>query len=145
MQRMSLFWHVPQCFMSPFFIQIVLLLFHPISFHQSPPICLSSISHYQVKTEHTFSTFQSRSSSTWSQRFIRARNNLFRHYFIFAPGNISSSCWSDTPRAVGAWFSCRALWVRIQPNFPSWCHFTLAARACKRKGKRKKHSSQKQN
>lgn len=57
--------------------------------------------------------------------------------FLFAPGNISSSCWPDPSPAVGAWFSCRALWVCIQPNFPSWCHFTLAVWAARGKEKGK--------
>lgn len=135
MQRISPFWPAPQCFTSPFFHPDVFIASspNPFSSKSSRPNCLSSIKPHQVKTEQTFSTFDLHLCQEWP----------FQTFYFSPLANISSSCWSDTPPAVGAWFSCRALWVRIQPNFPStWCHFTLAAWAVRGKGKRKKTTTQ---
>lgn len=55
--------------------------------------------------------------------------------------NISSSHWADTPPAIAPWFSCRALRVRTQSDFPSvWCHVSLAGWAVR--GKEKKEKTQ---
>lgn len=87
--------------------------------------------------------------SPWVAAFWVRHRRPSQTWFDSCPlTNISPPYWSDTPPTLVAWFSCRALWVCIQPNFPStWCHFTLAAWAVRGKGKRrkKKKTQQKQN
>lgn len=139
----------PACasvFYVPFFsIRINLLLLHPVPFHQKPshPICLCSISpHHQVKTERTFSTFQSTCCCSIWRRASSVPGITFSGIIFSSLINISSSCWTDTPLAIGPWFSCRALWVYVRkPYFPSaWCHFSLAAWAVRGKGGERKNT-----
>lgn len=125
-----------------FSIRMYLLHLHPVPFIKSPPIpsvCpLSLLIIRSKQSQWTFSTFQSMCCcSTW-QRASSVPGITFSDIILFSsPINVSSCHWADTPPPVGPWFSCRALWVRIQPDFPSaWCHFSLAAWAERGKGKK---------
>lgn len=124
---------VPQCFIppAPFSIQIYLLRLDSFPFH---PICLSSSSvqnradifHISVLALPTSLKASSVPPMTFSE--VRFSSLI----------TTSSSCWADTLPAISPWFSCRALWVRIQPDFPSaWCHFIFGCTSCKRKGEKK--------
>lgn len=141
----------PACasvFYVPFFfpIWIYLLPLHSVPFHQSPPFpSVRPLSLLIIRSKQSgyFSTFQPMCCcGTW-QRASSVPGITFSDVRFSPLINISSSCWADTPPAIGPWSSCRALWVRSQPDFPSaWCHFSLAARTVRGKEKGKKRKTQ---
>lgn len=111
----------------------------PFSSNPSHPICVSSLSpHHRVKTETTFSTFsvhvllQHLTKRASSVPGITLSDNLITFSSL-----INTS--GDTPPPVGPWFSCRALWVRIQPDFPlGMMSFQFGCMSRERKGAEKK-------
>lgn len=124
---------VPQCFIppAPFSIQIYLLRLDSFPFH---PICLSSSS-----VQNTVDIFHiSVLALPTSLKASSVPPMTFSEVRFSSLITTSSSCWADTLPAISPWFSCRALWVRIQPDFPSaWCHFIFGCTSCKRKGEKK--------
>lgn len=110
---------VPQCFIppAPFFHPDIFIAswLLPFSSHLSLLIICSKQSRYFHISVLALPT-SLKASSVPPMTFSEVRFSSLI--------TTSSSCWADTLPAISPWFSCRALWVRIQPDFPSaWCHF----------------------
>lgn len=125
--------------MSPFFIQIYLLLVHPISFHQSPPIpSVRSLSLHFIRSKHRthFPHFNPGDSAL-------SASSTPGHYFCFRP-------WKYLILLLTRHFSCRWCLVLLQglvgmysAQFPLMMSFHFGCMSCKRKGKGKNTVSKK--
>lgn len=115
---------VPPCFMSLFFILIYLLLLHFVPFHQNLSIPSVHAESKDVSSCATLDQEELTGMTFWTAIFLLENKIILLS--------------AEVPPAVGPWFSCRALWVRIQSDFPSaWCHFSLAVGSVWEKEKRK--------
>ena len=127
--RLSPLQLVPLCFMSPFFsILIDLLPLHPVPFIKA---FLSHLPRLIIRSKQSwyFPHFSPCVVASLDTELHLWQELPFQKLDFPLWKKIPSSCAADIPPAVAPWFSCRALRVRTQPDFPSaWCHFSLAVR-----------------